>query len=483
MKHAPPLAAAPLLALMLTCAAPARAGEPEPSPPAHPAPSGEAEQPSRPGPRQLRGQALEAVIQTRGDEALRRFADAHLAPEYRATFAAGELEELLRRIRTACADFGGVLAEPAGEDAARLTFLTERGESSVLFRLQPEPPHLITELTLAAGGPGRAPGPAVAPFTWETLETDLAAAQGAGFSGAVLVVRDGEIVLQHGYGAADREHGRPITTETIFAIGSVPIDFTKAAILKLAEGGKLCLDDPLPRHLPGVPPDKQAITIEQLMTGRSGLPDFHHIAGVDADPDLTWIDRETAVRRILDRDLLFPPGADEAHSHSAWVLLAALVEIVSGQPYGAYLRQNFFEPAGMTRTGNHEDLYRYGDECFAIGYEGQPRGEINTPRHWGRTSWLVMGSGGMASTPGDLHRWLLAIREERTLSAASAARYWTGGVLAGGDDRGFFCLYTEGPDDLMILCSNAHSGRGDLASAVGRRLVELVQGPRPGNRE
>ena len=64
----------------------------------------------------------------------------------------------------------------------------------------------------------------------------------------------------------------------------------------------------------------------------------------------------------------------------------------------------------------------------------------------------------------------------KTLSAEAAKKYWSGGALAGGNDRGFFCLYTEGPDDFFIMCSNAHSGPGDGISAVGRRLVEMVTG-------
>jgi CubicO group peptidase (beta-lactamase class C family) len=98
---------------------------------------------------------------------------------------------------------------------------------------------------------------------------------------------------------ADRERGRPNTTDTIYAIGSVPIDFTKAAILKLAEMGRLRTSDPITKFFAEAPEDKRAVTIDHLMTGRSGLPNFHHDSGMDADPDLTWIDRPTAIRRIL----------------------------------------------------------------------------------------------------------------------------------------------------------------------------------------
>jgi CubicO group peptidase (beta-lactamase class C family) len=158
------------------------------------------------------------------------------------------------------------------------------------------------------------------------------------------------------------------------------------------------------------------------------------------------------------------------------VLLAAIVEIASKQSYGDFLREHFFVPTGMSRTGNHEDAASFQDDQFAVGYEGQSAGQLNIPKYWGKTSWLVMGSGGMQSTPMDLYRWNQAIRGGKTLSPEAAKKYWQGGVLAGGDDRGFFTLYNEGPGDMFIMCSNAHGGPGDGISAVGRRLVELVTG-------
>ena len=130
----------------------------------------------------------------------------------------------------------------------------------------------------------------------------------------------------------------------------------------------------------------------------------------------------------------------------------------------------------MTRTGNHEAGARFSDDEFAVGYGGESVGKLNIPKYWGKTSWLVMGSGGMQSTPMDLYRWNQSIRNTKTLSAAAAAKYWHGGILAGGDDRGFFTLYNEGPGDLFIMSSNAHTRPGDEVSLVGRRLAEMVMG-------
>lgn len=419
--------------------------------------------------------AIEGLAQSTGDEAIRQFIDLHLAPGYRDAFAPGALTGHVRKIREACAGFDGVLLRRMPDGAVRIQFLKGGEETVVIFRQEAVVPYRIVALDVEATGPSGTAPAVVPPFSWDTLEERLDAEARNGFSGTVLVVRGGETALHRAYGFADREKRVPNTTATIFAIGSTPIDFTKASVLKLEEMGKLTTSDPITKYLEGVPPDKQAMTIDHLLTSRSGLPDFHDITGVDANPDLTWIDREEAVRRILSADLLFPPGRGEAHSHSAWVLLAALVEIVSKQAYGDFLREQFFKPAGMTRTGLHEDLAGVPDDEIAVGYEGRPVGKVNSPKYWGRTSWLVMGSGGMSSTPEDLYRWMRAIREGRTLSAAAAKKYWSpGGILAGGDDRGFLNMYTEGPGDLMIMCSNAHSRPGDQASAIGERLARLV---------
>jgi CubicO group peptidase (beta-lactamase class C family) len=387
--------------------------------------------------------------------------------------------DTLRAIRAACAGFGGILVKPEGADGTKVQLLQPGGRQTTLtFRLEHDAPYRITALEL---GPTelRVDQHPVPPLTWDTLERGLEAEVTNGFSGTVLAVHDDKIVLHRGFGLANREKQIPNGVNTVFGIGSVPIDFTRAAILKLEELGKLRTSDPITRFLPDVPADKRAMTIDHLMSGRSGLPNFHDIRGVDSDPDLSWIDRDTAIRRILGQDLLFAPGQDEAHSHSAWVLLAAIVEIVSKRSYEEFLQQNFFGPADMTRTGLHEDAARFGDDEFAIGYDGQSVGRLNCPKYWGRTSWLVMGSGGMVSTPGDLYRWVEAIRSGKTLSPAYAARFWSHGPLAGGDMRGYFCLYTEGPGDWFVLCSNAHSGPGAHAHEVGGALEQLVMGGPP----
>src|SRR5262245_27896436 len=105
------------------------------------------------------------------------------------------------------------------------------------------------------------------PVTWDTLEARMKWEADHGFAGVVLVARDGDVALHKAYGLANREKQSPMRPDTILAIGSTPIDFTKAGILLLAERGKLNLNDAIGKYFDNVPEDKKAITIRHLMTG------------------------------------------------------------------------------------------------------------------------------------------------------------------------------------------------------------------------
>jgi len=414
--------------------------------------------------------AIEALVGEPGEEALEAFCDDHVASTWIERAGRPAVLAKLDEIRERCRNFGGIAMQPLGGDRARMSFENALGRWHVTVELEPTDERRIGALSLEPA-PSR---PTIPPFTWDDVEERLEAYEAQGFAGSVLLVREGEVVLHRGYGLADPERGVKNTPNTIFAIGSTPIDFTKAAILWLEERGRLDTSERLSTYLPNVPEDKQAITLEHLMTGRSGLVNFHGIRGVDENLDLSWIDRDEALRRIFQSPLLFEPGTGREHSHSAWGVLAAVVEVVSGQSYGAFCREHLFEPAGMERTGLYPHTQGFDPSEVAVGHGVRTFGQESSPRHWGETSWLVMGSGGMVSTTVDLERWLRALHAGRILSPESLRRYWTGEALSGGNDRGFLCCYNEGPDDLAIVCSNSNAVDDPLAKQVGMALVDLA---------
>lgn len=414
--------------------------------------------------------AIEALLGDTRDDALERFLDDHVAQSWIDDAGRDEVLAVLDDLRAKCRNYGGIGLEPIDGEHARVELDNALGRWHVLVELDPDDGLRIGRLTVE-------PAPAretIPPFTWDDVAERLEEYEEAGFAGSVLLVRDGELVLHRGYGLADPELGVKNTPNTMFSIGSTPIDFTKAAILLLEERGKLDTRERLSAYLPNVPKDKAAITLEHLMTGRSGLVNFHGIRGVDENLDLSWIDRDEALRRIFASPLLFAPGTSEEHSHSAWGVLAAVVEVVSGRSYGEFCREHLFEPAGMERTGLYSLTHGFDASQVAVGHGARPLGKKSVPMNWGQTSWLVMGSGGMVSTTVDLERWLRALHEGRILSPSSLERYWTGLVLSGGNDRGFLNVYNEGPDDLAIVCTNSHVEAHDLSSQVAEAVVQLA---------
>jgi CubicO group peptidase (beta-lactamase class C family) len=300
-----------------------------------------------------------------------------------------------------------------------------------------------------------------------------------GFSGVVLVAGDDKPAFHKAYGMANREKKIAMRPDTILAIGSTPIDFTKAAILLLAERGKLSLADPITKHFDKVPKDMKSVTIAHLMTGRSGLPDFHHLP-TDRNRVHSWIDRSEAVRRIFDQKLLFEPGKERKHSHSAFGLLAAIVEIVSGQTYQDFTRDHLFKPAGMKDTGFFGE--KYAEERMAVGYGPATDGKVNAPPYWGKTSWLVMGSGGQVSTAEDMWRWTKAVKGGKILSKESLKLY-SGpgdGMLVGGDVHGFYIMYAGNSRSFMVVMSNVLAPKGDpQLRQLGQQLTALVSQRQP----
>ena len=426
-------------------------------------------------PREMRTLATEEMLDGQGDGSLRAYIDEHLAPAYRDGFE-DEVELLvhLRELRRAVAPIGELGMTVDAEGRVQLHVSNGRATSVVGITLESTEPFRIVDLVLDSSE-AREAGPRL---TWDTLESALEAAAEEGFCGSVLAVRGGEIVLDRGFGFADPERAHAVTPQTLFAIGSTPIDFTHGAILLLEQEGKLSLDDPIGTYFDDVPADKRGITLEHLRTGRSGLLDFPGIPGVDANLDLSWVDRDEFMRRIFASQLRFEPGTENEHSHSAWGVLAAIVEIVSGQDYETFVRENFFEPAGMQRTGHFPLASRFPAEQVAVGLGGNVWGDVNAPSHWGETSWLVLGSGGMISTPGDLYRWRQFLASGDVLGPAAQSRYGLHGasLFEGGNDRGFVNTIGARGGDLVIVCSNSQVGMDDLTMRIAMAAARVGLG-------
>lgn len=202
-----------------------------------------------------------------------------------------------------------------------------------------------------AGADVRVPDLVVTPVTDRSVLVDeLFDHLGPEDPGAsVLIAHEGRILHEAGYSLADVEHRIPNTPRTRYRLASVSKQFTSLAVMQLVEAGRIDLDVPLSTYLPDYPHSGQ-ITTRQLMTHQSGIPSYL------SDSDF-WA--EAALGRdmagLLDvfqhKDLAFEPGSRYSYSNSAYVVLAHLLETVSGVSFEEYLQANIFDPVRMDDTG------------------------------------------------------------------------------------------------------------------------------------
>ncbi|GAB3311597.1 serine hydrolase domain-containing protein [Luteimonas notoginsengisoli] len=232
---------------------------------------------------------------------------------------------------------------------------------------------------------------------------------------AVLVLREGQPLLRRGYGLADMDAGIPVTPATNFRLASVSKQFTAAAIVLLAQDGKLSLDDPVRKWLPSLPEVADPITLRHLLTHSSGLVDYEDLMAPDAVAQVHDID----VLHLLEREhrLYFAPGSDYRYSNGAYALLALIVGKASGRGFASFLHQRIFEPLGMA----HTVAYESGISTVA----NRAYGHSLVDGQWQRTDQsstsAVLGDGGIYSSIDDLSKWDAALYDDRLLSDASRA--------------------------------------------------------------
>jgi D-alanyl-D-alanine carboxypeptidase len=253
-----------------------------------------------------------------------------------------------------------------------------------------------------------------------------------GPGGAAIVVKDGEVVFRAARGMADLEMGISLEPDHVFRLGSITKQFTAAAILKLADEGTLSVDDEITHHLPDYPTQGHTITIEHLLTHTSGIFSYTNIPGYMAGPEIRAdLTTEELIEVFDDLPMQFAPGTRWEYSNSAYVLLGAIIEKVSGQSYADYVREHLFEPLGM-------EYSHYGGQQIipgrVRGYVEGPGGIVNAP-------FLSMtqphAAGSLLSTVDDLARWNAALFGGDVISDASLQRMTSEFTLSDGEGTGY----------------------------------------------
>jgi CubicO group peptidase (beta-lactamase class C family) len=325
-------------------------------------------------------------------------------------------------------------------------------------------PVLLHATPAAAQSPAPGPtsaGPVVRGPLGAAVDEYLSRIEAFGFSGAVLVARGDDVVLSKGYGPAD-SRGTPVTPRTVFYSASIAKQFTAAAILRLAEQGRLSPSDPITRFFPDVPEDKRAITVHQLLTHSSGLTMYFPEDGS------RQAERDPWVRALLASRLEFAPGSRAEYSNAGFSLLAAVVERASGQPYERFVREQLFQPAGFVHGGFVSEMERWAPGEAAWGIGGGIKAD---PGRLGG-GWGSRGASEILVSVEDLWRWERALRSGRVLSRASLDALWRGYVpLAPGAPiaYGYGWRVQQSPGPGQVIWA---SGLDQPFSAMYRRYVD-----------
>jgi len=265
------------------------------------------------------------------------------------------------------------------------------------------------------------------------------------FNGAILVAEKGRILAEAAYGMAELSTGRKLTVDSVFELASVSKPFTAAAIIHLEQTGRLNYEDRIDRWLPNFP--YPGITIRHLLTHTSGLPDYMELflehwdhTRIACNEDV--LDMLTTYKPAC----LFQPNEEWRYSNTGYVLLAVIVEKVSGLSFAEYMRENIFKPLEMNDTQVYNRRFRNESIAdYAYGYVYDVRsGEYMLPDQLPETDYVVyldgiQGDGTVNSTIRDLYRFDQALYGESFLNEQSKSAAFAPARMNNGEtfDYGF----------------------------------------------
>lgn len=313
------------------------------------------------------------------------------------------------------------------------------------------------------------------------------------FSGAVLVAKDGQVVLREGFAFANRELGVPVKADTVFRLGSITKQFTSASIMQLVEKGKISIDDPVSKYYAAAPKAWSKITVKHLLNHRSGIPSYTGLPGFfekDAALDRT---PEQIVELTRDMPLEFEPGAKFNYNNTGYVLLGYIIEKVSGETYADYLNAHIFTPLGMKHSGYDDTTTLLPNRAAGYSVEDGV---------WTNAAYISMtvphAAGSLYSTVDDLLVWEEALFSGKVVSQMSldamTADYGEGygfglgtrdiqghkSIGHSGGIPGFSTYMARFPDDglTLIALSNLETARStSLVNDLARLWLGLPEPP------
>jgi CubicO group peptidase (beta-lactamase class C family)/uncharacterized protein YneR len=248
---------------------------------------------------------------------------------------------------------------------------------------------------------------------------------------AVLVKKQGKVILRKGYGLANLELNVPIEPDMIFRLGSITKQFTAVAILMLAEEGKLSLQDEITRFLPDYPTQGNKITVEHLLTHTSGIKSY-----TDLPEWLPLQRKDMSVSEIIDlakdKPMEFAPGERWKYCNSGYILLGAIIEKVSGKTYADFLQERIFGPLGLKST-----CYDSTSRIIPRRIPGYTKGNDG----FENASYLSMSqpyaAGSLASSVDNLAAWTESLLAGKLIKRETLEKAFTSYKLKDGLDTGY----------------------------------------------
>ena len=313
---------------------------------------------------------------------------------------------------------------------------------------------------------------------------------------ALGVIRDGAFVYQKGYGYANLDYGIPLTSRSVFDIGSTSKQFVGMAAALLEEDGKLRLDDDIRKYFPEIPAYDKPITIRMMLQHTSGLRDYltlFRLAKYGADD--FYLDDDVVKMIARQKATNFTPGSDWLYSNSGFFLISQLVKRVTGQNLREYAQQRILAPLGMQDTHFHDDHTMIVPRR-ATGYDPADKGfRIDM------STLDMVGDGGIYTTVEDLAKWDANFYSKgvnpRAVEAIQApgpampgGRYGLGLMLGevrglrtvrhGGSWAGFRAELLRFPEQkfsVICLCNRGDVNPSELADKVAAVFLGEKMGP------
>jgi CubicO group peptidase (beta-lactamase class C family) len=238
--------------------------------------------------------------------------------------------------------------------------------------------------------------------------------------GTVLVARGEKVLFSKGYGSANLEWNVPNTPAGKFRLGSITKQFTSASILLLEERGKLSVNDPVSKYFPNAPATWDKITLFNLLTHTSGIPDYTN------QPEYRKLQTlpttaEQIVLRVKDKPLDFEPGEKYKYDNTGYVLLGYIIEKITGESYAKFLQDNLFTPAGMADSGYDSPVSIIPNR--ASGYVMNAKDQFENAAYLDMT--VPHAAGALYSTTGDLLKWEQALFGGKILKPESLVKMTT----------------------------------------------------------